>query len=73
MAHNLTLTEMKLLTEGYAYSVAVVRTDGEFEIIDRFTAMSNDEANDYAAKHHPNVEWYVLNCTGKNINGGDQS
>lgn len=73
MNHNLTATEMQLLTEGYAYSVAVVRTDGEFEIIDRFTAMSNDEANDYAAKHHANVEWYVLNCTGKNINGGDQS
>jgi len=70
MAHNLTPTEMKLLTEGYAYSVAVVRADGEWDIVDRFSAVDDAGANAYAAEHYDGDEWFVLDSSSRNINGG---
>jgi hypothetical protein len=30
---------------------------------------NDDEANKYAEAHYPNIEWYILDKNGNNING----
>lgn len=52
------------------YRIAVVGTDGEFEIIDTFAAACSDSANAYAARYYGDLEWFVLDADGRNINGG---
>jgi len=34
-----------------------------------FNAGNDSEANAYAEEHHPDLEWYILNEDGENING----
>ena len=38
------------------------------KLIDMFEADNDSEANFHAEKHFPDLEWYVLNEDGENIN-----
>jgi hypothetical protein len=52
------------------YAVAfVVETTGEFEVVERFEAADDDAANRYAEQHYPGRPWYVLDESGRNVNG----
>jgi len=63
---------VELLTSGQEYRVAFVRADGEFDVVERFMALDDDGANAYAEQYYDGQEWYVLDSTGRNINGGVQ-
>jgi hypothetical protein len=69
--------EMALLlldSEAYEYRVAFMReSDGEFEVVETFSAVNDDAANAAAELLHPGQPWYVLDRDGNNINGGDQA
>jgi len=56
--------------EDREYRIAYVMADGEWDIVDSFAATDDDAANAYAAEHYDGDEWYVLDATGRNINGG---
>jgi hypothetical protein len=58
--------------KGNSYSVAFVREDGGFDVLERFIALDDDEANDYAERCYAGQEWFVLDSRGRNINGGEQ-
>jgi hypothetical protein len=60
----------RLVTTGKEYAIAFVRTDGEFDVVERFVAADDDAANEYAEANHAG-EWYVLDASGRNINGGN--
>ena len=52
------------------YRVAfVLEASGDFEIVEQFSATSDDAANAYAEERYKGREWYVLDDNGKNING----
>lgn len=53
------------------YRIAFPMESGEWDVVDTFTAASDDAANGYAEKNYPDKEWFVLNAAGKNINGGN--
>jgi hypothetical protein len=38
--------------------------------VDTFQAADDTAANQYAETHYTGDEWYVLDDTGRNINGG---
>lgn len=50
------------------YAIAVMDANGGFEIIERIRATSNIQAELYAERMHPGIDWYVLDCDGNNIN-----
>lgn len=41
----------------------------DFEVLAEFTARNNDAANRYAEENFPDLDWYILNVDGENING----
>jgi hypothetical protein len=51
------------------YQIAYVREDGEWDIVRKFEAASDAEANAYAERECDNDDWYVLDQYGNNING----
>lgn len=59
-----------LAMDGREYRVAFARADGTFAVRERFVALDDDEANAYAEQHYDGQEWYVLDASGRNINGG---
>jgi hypothetical protein len=67
------MNENDFASEDQSYRVAFVTTSGGFEVVEEFDACDDDAANDYAAKHYGDREWFVLNADGKNINGDPQS
>ena len=54
------------------YQIAFVKADGSFDVVQRLLAGSDKEANDYASHAYAGQEWFVLDDSGRNINGGDQ-
>lgn len=73
MAHTLTKDAWLLMLEGREYRVAFMReADGNFEVVDFFWARDDAGANAYAKTYFGGQEWYVLDSTGRNINGGPQ-
>lgn len=50
------------------YAIAVVDANGEFEIIERIRASSDVQAEAYARRLHSDIDWYVLDADGNNIN-----
>lgn len=52
------------------YRIAVVGTNGEFEVIDTVACRDDADANAYAARYYGECEWFVLDAAGRNINGG---
>lgn len=50
------------------YAIAVVDANGEFEIVERIRAASDVQAEAYAARLHGDIDWYVLDADGNNIN-----
>jgi hypothetical protein len=56
--------------DGREYRIAFVRADGEFDVVDRFTAVDDAGANAYAETYYAGQEWFVLDRDGRNINGG---
>lgn len=55
------------------YRIAYAMGNGEWDIVDRFLALDDAGANAYASTYYDGDEWYVLDDTGRNINGGDQT
>jgi len=54
------------------YKIAVVvegSLDEDFDIIETFEAENDAAANRYAEEYCEDVEWYVLDADGNNING----
>ena len=71
---NLPISEfLAVVVNGREYRIAYACANGEWDVVDRFMAMNDDGANAYAEKYYTGDEWYVLDSTGRNINGGDQS
>jgi hypothetical protein len=53
------------------YHVAVVlEATGDFEILETFNAVDDDDANAYAERNHSEKSWYVLDENHRNINAG---
>jgi hypothetical protein len=52
------------------YCIAYAMGNGEWDIVDSFAAANDTGANAYAEQHYTGDEWYVLDATGRNINGG---
>jgi len=52
------------------YRIAFVRENGGWDVVETFHASDDDAANAHAEEHYGEQEWYVLDHTGKNINGG---
>ena len=50
------------------YLIAVVDSNGEFEIVERISAISDVQAEAYAARLHADIDWYILDENGNNIN-----
>ena len=50
------------------YRIALVNNDGSWDVIDTFDALNDAAANAYAEEHHADVEWYVIDAEGRNIN-----
>ena len=67
---NLTREMVMLLLDGREYRVAYTMGNGEWDVVDRFMAVDDDAANAYAEAYFHGDEWYVLDSTGRNINGG---
>ena len=67
---NLTREMVMLLIDGREYRVAYAMGNGEWDVVDRFMAVDDDAANAYAEAYFHGDEWYVLDSTGRNINGG---
>lgn len=53
------------------YRIAFPMESGEWDVVEQFTAASDDAANEYAEESYSDKEWFVLNASGKNINGGE--
>ena len=53
------------------YSIAFTTESGDFDVVENFHAWTDQDANDYAEANYADKEWFVLNATGKNINGGE--
>jgi hypothetical protein len=52
------------------YQVAFVTESGDFDVVEEFTAYSDEWANEYADLEYPDQEWFVLDAeSGENING----
>lgn len=61
---------VRLVVDGSEYRVAFMReSDGEFDVVHRFLALDDDEANAYAEARYAGQQWYVLDRDGNNING----
>lgn len=53
-----------------SYSLAFVKADGSWDIVQTFSASDNDAAKSWADRHYAGQDWYVLDSDGRNINGG---
>lgn len=51
------------------YQIAYVNDSGEFEVIHEFFEGDDRHANEYAQQRYGDADWYVLDETGRNING----
>ena len=45
-----------------------LKSPAGFDVVQEFTAETDDDANQYAEEHYSNEEWYVLDADGDNIN-----
>ena len=52
------------------YQIATPLADGAWDVLERFEAYCDEDANEYAEIHWDDQHWYVLDATGRNINGG---
>jgi hypothetical protein len=57
-------------TEGREYRIAYQLTDGGWDVVQCFLASDDTAANAHAQAHYTGDEWYVIDHTGRNINGG---
>jgi hypothetical protein len=69
---TLTRDMILVLVEGREYRIAYAMGNGEWDVVDRFLALDDAGANAYAEQYYDGDEWYVLDNTGRNINGGPQ-
>lgn len=54
------------------YRIAYVAADGSWDVVRTFAATDDDAANAYAAQEcEGDDDWFVLDSTGRNINGGN--
>ena len=54
----------------HEYRIAYAAGGGEWDVVDTFVATDDDAANAYAEATYSGDEWYVLDNTNRNINGG---
>lgn len=45
-------------------------TPNGWHVVETFEADSDNAANAYAEDNYPDDEWWVLDASGRNINGG---
>jgi hypothetical protein len=69
---TLTRDMILVLVEGREYRIAYAMGNGEWDVVNRFLALDDAGANAYAEQYYDGEEWYVLDNTGRNINGGPQ-
>jgi hypothetical protein len=69
---TLTRDMILVLVESCEYRIAYAIGNGEWDVVDRFLALDDAGANAYAEQYYDGYEWYVLDNTGRNINGGPQ-
>lgn len=50
------------------YSLAFVKEDGSWDIVQTFVAVDDIGANEWAEQHYSGQDWYVLDWAGRNIN-----
>jgi hypothetical protein len=63
------IVQVEHADEAPEYRIAyMLEATGEFEIVETFQAADDVDANAYAEENHDG-EWYVLDSTGRNING----
>ena len=63
---------MTTSTQEKEYRIAFVIRDGDWDVAETFTAANDDAANEYAEENYSDNEWwFVLDASGKNINGGE--
>jgi hypothetical protein len=56
----------------HEYRIAYVAADGSWDVVRTFAATDDDAANAYAAQEcEGDDDWFVLDSTGRNINGGN--
>lgn len=58
--------------ESVEYRIAFAREDGSWDVVETFQAIDDTDANLHAETVYAGREWYVLDATGRNINGGQQ-
>lgn len=68
-AFNGTVQAIKAPQGEPLYYVAFQREDGKWDIVNQFTAESDEAANAYAEDCYGNEEWFVLDLWHNNING----
>jgi hypothetical protein len=54
----------------HEYRVAFVTTSGTWDVVEVFQAIDDDDANDHAERNYPGRDWFVLDASGRNVNGG---
>lgn len=61
--------------QGSEYQIAFTKTDGEWDVVETFTAANEDAANEYVSEKYADdlcgEDWFILDANGKNINGGE--
>lgn len=51
------------------YTIVEYTESGESVVVARFDATSNEEATAWAEAEYDQLDWYVLDANGDNING----
>jgi hypothetical protein len=57
-----------MTTPDTLYQIAFTSVNGDFDVVEQFTAADDAAANAYAEKHYADQDWYVLDSNGLNIN-----
>lgn len=60
-----------LIQPAKEYRIAYVTANGDWDVVETFTASSHEEANDYAGRWTDrcgDYDYYVLDAAGRNIN-----
>lgn len=66
---SLKIANANAMDDSKSYSIAFVKADGSWDIVETFAASDDNAANAYASENYDGQDWYVLDSNGDNING----
>ena len=66
---GISLDIQRFCKQSKTYQIAFVKEDGSWDLVEQFLADDDEDANDYADEAYAGREWFVLNESGRNING----